>query len=182
MLTRGASLAAGRSVRKEGRKEESHLSVRDVLLLVGVIGLQPCQNPQCVLHGMSIRAPLLTTALSCQSDNVESRRVRCEVSCDNPVSSVQSLLQITKTRLQHFSALETALRQEHTSTLPLDVNLTSSSCHRLTSHAQGALGTGGTADEYEPERVQLPKSTAGVGAGHYHSFAITEGGGLWSWG
>ena len=48
--------------------------------------------------------------------------------------------------------------------------------------AQGALGTGGTADEYEPERVQLPKSIAGVGAGHYHSFAITEGGGLWSWG
>ncbi|KAL3146508.1 hypothetical protein ABBQ32_000759 [Trebouxia sp. C0010 RCD-2024] len=48
--------------------------------------------------------------------------------------------------------------------------------------AQGALGCSTVSDNYEPEEVNLPKDTAKVAAGHYHSLAINGDGKLWSWG
>lgn len=47
---------------------------------------------------------------------------------------------------------------------------------------QGALGCSTLSDNYEPEEVNLPKDTAKVAAGHYHSLAINGDGKLWSWG
>lgn len=51
--------------------------------------------------------------------------------------------------------------------------------------SQGALGHtecfGG--DAYEPELVPgLPEDITSVGAGHYHSMAVTQSGHLWAWG
>lgn len=51
--------------------------------------------------------------------------------------------------------------------------------------SQGALGHtdcfGG--DFYDPEEVEgLPSDIVSVGAGHYHSLAVTEAGDLWAWG
>eukprot|EP00887_Chlorella_sp_A99_P006967 scaffold2.g6967.t1 len=50
---------------------------------------------------------------------------------------------------------------------------------------QGALGLSSLTDAYEPEAISqssLPPDVAAVGAGHFHSFAVTPGGELWSWG
>lgn len=49
-------------------------------------------------------------------------------------------------------------------------------------NVQGALGCSTVSDNYEPEEVNLPKDTAKVAAGHYHSLAINGDGKLWSWG
>jgi hypothetical protein len=50
----------------------------------------------------------------------------------------------------------------------------------------GALslqGEGILEDAYAPTAVSgLPLETVGIAAGHYQSFAITEGGRLWAWG
>lgn len=48
---------------------------------------------------------------------------------------------------------------------------------------QGALGLRDTRDMYEPELIPgLPPDVAAIGAGHFHSFAATADGQLWSWG
>ena len=47
---------------------------------------------------------------------------------------------------------------------------------------QGALGFGTEEDEYEPEAVQIQADIDYIGSGHYHSFAVTQEGKLWSWG
>lgn len=51
--------------------------------------------------------------------------------------------------------------------------------------SHGALGHtdcfGG--DAYEPQEVEgLPENIASVGAGHYHSMAVSQSGKLWAWG
>ena len=50
--------------------------------------------------------------------------------------------------------------------------------------SQGVLGLGPAAvDQYEPAEVEgLPSDIVSVGAGHFHSLAVTSDGGLWSWG
>ena len=44
------------------------------------------------------------------------------------------------------------------------------------------MGCSTVSDNYEPEEVNLPKDTAKVAAGHYHSLAINGDGERWSWG
>lgn len=53
--------------------------------------------------------------------------------------------------------------------------------------SHGALGLPATSfggeDAYEPTRITyLPPHISGIGAGHYHSLAVTADGELWAWG
>ncbi|XP_010241665.1 PREDICTED: ultraviolet-B receptor UVR8 [Nelumbo nucifera] len=56
--------------------------------------------------------------------------------------------------------------------------------------SQGALGLGsclaataGVEDAYEPTRIEgLPDDVLSIGAGHYHSLAVTAQGEVWAWG